>query len=534
MNIYRFESYVLDADRGELRRGFDLIQLEPQVFDLLSYLVRNRDRIVSKDDLIAGVWAGRIVTESTLSSRITAVRQAVGDSGKQQRLVRTVRRKGYRFVGTVRHAKVQFSAEIPGAGPSIASDGFALTALREAMPRLRHKPSVAVLPFANLSADPALGYLIDGVVEDITTGLSRFRWLYVIARSSSFAYQGESMDIRQVGRELGVRYVLEGNARKAAEGTRITARLIDTANGAYLWANNWDWQVGETFDLQDRVTASIVWAVGSKLEQAESERVKSQPIDSLGADELYLRGMANVYRWSEAGMGDALRLFHQAIENDPGFAPAYGMAAYCYVQRKSYGWFTDPSQEIAACARLGQRAAELGMDDAVTLSRAAHALAYVVGDVENGVALIEKACQLSPNLSLGWYVSGWVRVFLGEPELAIEHLTTALRLSPFDRLAFKMHAAVAYANFFAARYDEASVSAEHALCARPNYLTAERGAAASHAFAGRLSQARRLITHVRERDSALRISNLKDLIPLRRAGDLDRLAEGLDKAGLPA
>lgn len=533
MDVYRFETYSLDARRGELRRGPDLVRLEPQVFDVLLYLVRNRDRVVSKDDLLAGVWGRRIVSESTLSSRITAVRHAVGDNGEQQRLVRTIRRKGYRFVGAVSLVEAQLDEDTARPQTASESNKFEHPNLDGATRPARKKPSIAVLPFASLSADPVLKYFIDGVVEDATTALSQFPWLFVVAPSSSFAYHGQWVDVRQAGRELGVRYVIEGSVRKVAEHMRVTARLVEAATGAHLWANSFDFGSADWFDLQDRVTARVVGAVGPKLERAEIERIKRKPLEHPDAYEFYLHGMSNAYQWTEAGMGEALRLFHQATESDPDFAPAYGMAAYCYVQRKSYGWFTDRSQEVAACDRLARRAAESGKEDAVTLARAAHALASVVGDFDSGVALIEQARRLSPNLSLGWYVSGWIRIFLGQPEVAIEHLTTALHLSPFDPLAFKMHAAIAYAHFFIERYDEASLSAGHAIRARPNYLTAIRGAAASHAFAGRLAEAQGLMAQMRQVDSALRLSELKNLIPLRRTGDLERWTEGLQKSGLP-
>ncbi len=529
--IYAFEDYGLDADRRELRRGTELIALEPQVFDLLEYLIRNRARVVSSHDLITAVWNGRIVSESTLSSRITAVRHAVGDSGEQQRLIRTVVRKGFRFVGDVREEKG------PGAESAVVQAGTewaepARLHAARALP-LPDKPSIAVLPFANMSGDPEQEYFVDGVIEDITIALSQFRWLFVIARSSSFTYKGRAVDVKHVGRELGVRYVLEGSVRKAANRVRITAQLIDTATGAHLWANRFDGGLEDIFDLQDQVTASVVGAIGPKLEQAEIERAKRKSTDSLDAYDYYLRGMGSLYQWTKDGISEALRLFHKAFQIDPEFASAYGMAAYCYVQRKSYGWFTDRRQEIAEAARLARRAAELGQDDALALSKAAHVLASVVGDVDSGVACIDQALLLNPNLATGWYVSGWIRIFLGEPEAAIKLLARAMRLSPFDPLIFKVHAAIAYAHFFAGRYDEASAWAEKAVRAGPNYLTAVRGAAASHALAGRLGEAQKLIAHMRKLAPALRISNLKDLIPFRRSEDFAKWADALRKAGLP-
>ena len=414
--LYRFEGYLLDAERRELRRGAELLAVEPQVFDLLEYLVRNHQRVVSKNDLVAGVWDGRIVAESTLSSRMTAVRKAVGDDGERQRLIRTIPRKGFRFIAEVRRESRQHNNEAASGTVSRKPEGESRPTMDEAALSLPDKPSIAVLPFANISGDPAQRYFVDGVVEDITTALSQFRWLFVIARSSSFTYEGRAVDVKQVGRELGVRYVLEGSIRKAANRVRITAQLIDATTATHLWADRFDGAIEDIFDLQDQLTASVVGAIGPKLERAEIERAKRKPTDSLDAYDHYLRGMDKVYQWTRQSIAEALALFHQAIRVDPGYASAYGMAAYCYVQRKSYGWFVDRPEEVAEAVRLARQAAALGKDDAVALSKAAHAFASLIGDAESGVAFIDQALQLNPNLAAGWYVSGWLRIFFGEPE----------------------------------------------------------------------------------------------------------------------
>ena len=530
MTIYRFETFSLDSDRVELRRGTGLVDLEPQVYDLLLYLIRNRDRTASKDELIATVWRGRVVSESTVTSRITAARHAIGDTGPQQRLIRTVHRKGYRFVGTVQVTESALNKETASFPPAL--ENFDQHEKLPAGSRSIHpKPAIAVLPFANLCADRGVGYFIDGVVEEIMTALSRFPWLAVTGRCS---INRRFLDVRTLHRELGTRYVVEGSVRRDAERVRITARLIDADTGALVWAGDFGGRLGNTLDLQKRVTASVVGAMVPRLEQSEIERIKRKPTACLDAYELYLRAMSSVFQWTEAGMREALAFLHRAIDSDADFAPAYGMAAYCYVQRKSYGWFTDQAHEMAECSRLAQQAAELGKEDASVLSRAALALAYVVGDVEGGRCLVEQACRACPNLSLAWYVSGWVRVYLGQPDVAIEHLMKALRLSPSNPLAFKMHAGIAYAHMFAERYDEACVSVEKAVRARPNYLTGLRGAAASYAFAGRVEEAGRLISHLRKLDSRFRISGLDELFPLRRSSDSNLWVEGLRKAGLPS
>ena len=306
---------MLDVDRRELRRGQELITVEPQVFDLLVYLVQNRDRVVSKDDLINGVWGGRIVSESTLTSRITAVRKAIGDSGVEQRLIRTVPRKGVRFVGLVRDEQAigdRYAAETARPVPASAEVGL-----------LHDRPSIAVMPFQNMSGDYEQEYFADGVVDDIITALSRMRWLFVIARNSSFTYKGRAVDMKQVGRELAVRYVLEGSVRKAANRVRITGQLIDTSTGAHLWADRFEGALEDIFGLQDQVTTSVIGAIAPQLEQAEIQRAKRKPTENLQANDWLLRGLGERQLNSRDSVDRAIQMARRAIELDPRYAEAY-------------------------------------------------------------------------------------------------------------------------------------------------------------------------------------------------------------------
>ena len=464
---FRFADISVDTDRRELRRGPDLVSVGPQVFDLLVYLVQNRERVVSKNDMLAEVWGGRIVSESTLTSHINAVRKAIGDTGEDQSLIRTVSRKGFRFVGEIRidnpsederstHAAKDVGARTIRATPELA---------------LPDRPSIAVLPFQNLSRDPDQEYFAEGVVEDIITALSRMRWLFVIARNSSFTYKGRTADAKQVGRELSVRYVLEGSLRKSATRVRITAQLIDSSTGANLWADRFEGALEDIFDLQDQVTASVVGAIAPRLEQAEMARAKRKPTESLDAYDYYLRGMASYYLRTKEGINEALPLFEKAIAVDPSFASAYGMAAWCHAWRKINGWMTNPVRDTAQTEQLARRAAELGPDDAVALSRGAHALTFVTGDHDTAASLVDRALALNPNLAGAWYASGWVRVWLGEIDTAINHFAHAMRLSPLDPHSIGMQAGTAFAHFLAGRYDEASFWVQRALWEQTNYLT---------------------------------------------------------------
>ena len=397
---------------------------------------------------------------------------------------------------------------------------------------LPNKPSIAVLPFENFSIDPEQEYFADGIVEDITMALSCFRWLFVIARNSSFTYKGRAVDVKQVGRELGVRYVLEGSVRKAGNRLRIAGQLIDASTGAHLWADRFDGGITDIFDLQDEVTARVVSVIAPKLERAEIERAQRKPTESLDAYDYYLRGRASSRRWTREANCETMRLYHKAIELDPSFASAYGMAAWCYVQRKARGWMNDCAQEIAEAARLARRAAELGKEDAVALASGGFALGYVVGEAEGGAALIDRALALSPNLAWAWLYSGSTRMWLGQSDVAIEHLARAMRLSPLDPRIPDVQTATAHAHFIAGRYDEASSWAEKAL-AEAIFALALRVAAASNALAGRLGHAQKSMTRLLELDPTLRGSNLRNRLPPLRPEHFARLAEGLRKAGLP-
>ena len=400
-------------------------------------------------------------------------------------------------------------------------------------PALPDRPSIAVLPFQNMSGDTEQDYFADGMVDDIITELSRMRWLFVIARNSSFAYKGRAIDLKQVGRELGVRYLLEGSVRKAGNRVRITGQLIDAATGMHIWADRFEGELKDIFDIQDQVTASVVAAIGPKLEQAEIERAKRKPTGSLDAYEYYLRGLAGVYRWTREGNEEALRMFYRAIELDPDYASAHGFAARCFSQRKTAGWIVDREKEAAEAARLAHLAAELGRDDAVALWTAGITLAFVVGDIEYGDRLTDRALVLNPNLASAWLFSGWVKVMMGDPDAAIERFARAMRVSPQDPLFFQMQAGTALSHFFAGRYDEASRWAELAGREEKSFLLVLCAAAASHALAGRLVEAKTAMDRLRRYDPNLRLSNIADFLTLRRPEDFARWKEALGKAGLP-
>jgi TolB-like protein/Tfp pilus assembly protein PilF len=535
---FHFAGYTLDSSRRELRLQGIGVHLEPQVFDLLVYLIENRDRVVTKDDLFAAVWHGRMVSETTLSSRINAARRAIGDTGERQQMIRTVARKGVRFVAPVTEdgpatASATMAPTTDPLRPFLSDAVTAPTNPASQVLQLPDRPSIAVLPFTNLSSDPEQEYFADGVVEDIITALSRARWLFVIARNSSFTYKGRAVDIKQVGRELGVRYVLEGSVRKAAERVRITGQLVDASTGGHLWADRFDGAPGDIFDLQDQVTASVIGALIPKLEQAEIARIERKPTPSLDAYDYYLRGLAVVYRWTRDANIEALRLFYRAIELDPNFALAHGFAAWCYSQRKSNRWVTDQSREAAEALRLGRAAVALGKDDAAALAKGGDAIAFSGGDLETGGLYLERAIALNPNHAFAWFAGAWVNIWLGKPEIALHRLTHVLRLSPLDPNVAGVRVTVAFAHYFARRYDEAATCAERLLGETPNFHMALRMAAAAHALAGRLQAAQQAMGRLRQIDPTLRVSDLRHLTAMRSPEDMALYEDGLRKAGLP-
>ena len=404
-----------------------------------------------------------------------------------------------------------------------------------AVPALAHpdKPSIAVLPFQNMSGDPEQEYFADGIVEEIITALSRMRWLFVMARDSSFTFKGRAVEVKQVGRELGVRYVLEGSVRRSGNKVRITGQLIDTSTGMHLWADRFDGGVEDIFDLQDQVTESVIGAIAPKLEQAEIDRSKRKPTERLDAYDFYLRGLAGIHRWTREGTDEALVHFRRAIELDPDFAAAYAMAAGCSISRKASGWMADREREVVEAERLARRAIELGKDDPITLCWSGITLGYVAGEVEEGAAFIDRALFLDPNYAPAWGFSGWMRIFLGQMDLAIDHFSHAMRLSPLDPLAYNVLSGTAFAHFLSGRLDEACSWAERAMRAAPSRMTPVATLAASCAMAGRMEEAHKAIGRLRQIDPKFGIAAAQQQWPFRRPEDRERYIEALRQAGLP-
>ena len=516
--LYFFETYALDPDRRELKRGTELVALEPQVFDLLVYLIENRERVVSKDDLIASVWQGRIVSESTLTSRINAARKAIGDSGEQQSLIRTVPRKGLRFVGDLR--------DEPAAPPPAAP----AQPVRPAFP-LPDKPSIAVLPFDNLSADPDQAYLADGLVEAITAALSRIRSFFVIARNSSSTYKGRATDVRDIGRELGVAYLLEGSVQKAGTRIRIIVQLIETEGGAHIWTASYDGTVEDIFDLEDRITEQVAGALQPSIRIAEVERSRRKRPQDLGAYGYTMRAMPHVWAHAREESAKALELLDKALAIDPTYPMALSLAGWCHAQRSVYTWADDIAASQALARTLAERAAELSGDDPLILA----VLGAVHTFVRNhGTArvLLERALALDPNAAWAWSRLAWIENYADRPQRAIENFERARRLSPLDPMNFNIECGLGSAHEILQDYDKAAAHYRRALEEQPTAKWINRHLTSALSGAGRMDEARESYAEMMRAIPNLTAAKFRQAMVFS-APTLERMVDNLKKLGLP-
>lgn len=398
---------------------------------------------------------------------------------------------------------------------------------------LPDKPSIAVLPFENMLGDPGQEYFTDGIVEDIITALSRFRSLFVIARNSTFVYKGRAVDIKRIGRELGVRYVLEGSVRKAAGRIRITGQLIDAVAGSHLWADKFDHRVDgnveNIFDLQDGLVARVVGAIAPRIEQAEIERAKQKSTISLDAYDLYLRGLSSWNRWTKDDNDQALKLFYAAIDRDPEFTTPYGLAISCYIMNRSSHW--TKHQDKTEIARLIQRTRDIGMDDPIALCWAAHSMAMFFGENDEAISLVTRATELDNNLAVAWARAGWINAYAGDARRAIDSVHRAIRLNPLDPRIFLTYSAMAFAHFIGRKEAEAIEWAIKALQLKPDWPPALRVIAASNAVLGSDHEAQSAIAKLYALIPDERIST--GLINyLKRQQDKEHYSNALRKAGL--
>jgi TolB-like protein/class 3 adenylate cyclase len=398
---------------------------------------------------------------------------------------------------------------------------------------LPDKPSLAVLPFQNMTGDAEQEYFVDGMVEEITTAIARLPWLFVIARNSAFAYKGKPIGVKQVAQELGVRYVLEGSVRKASNRVRITGQLIDATTGAHIWADRFDGALDDIFELQDQVASSVAGAIEPKLRQSEIERASRKPIENLTAYDLYLRALAQGYRYTEEGLAEAVVLARQALAIDPSYAPAAALVGRCRVHQRVQGWGALSDEDVGEACRLARQALEAERDDADTIWQAAYTLFFLAGEAAMAAAALDRALALNPNAAHAWMARGYIHAQRNQPEAAIEAIERARRLSPFDPFTFSCAANTAIAHLAARRFEQAIEWADRALHDQPRLVGARRVKIAANAHLGRLDEARAELSRVLATDAKLTIAGFREYAHFMAPEVLELYVAGLRKAGMP-
>jgi adenylate cyclase len=462
-----------------LRRNGQPVRIHRRALGILCALAEAEGEIVSKDELMARLWPGRIVEEGNLHVHVSALRKALDDHGGGHSFVITVPGRGYRLADLTGLRSAQL-AEDP-LPPQLS---------------LPDKPSIAVLPFQNMSGDTDQEYFADGMVEEIITALSRIRWLFVIARNSSFTYKSRAVDMKQIGRELGVRYVVEGSVRKGGNRVRIAAQLIEAESGAHLWADHFDGSLEDVLDLQDQVAISVAGVIEPALRAAEVRRAVERPRPDPTAYDLYLRALRATDSWEKQDHMEALDRLSHIIEQDASYGPALALSALYNMVLYGNAWTDDPEATRQNAISLARRAVRSAGADAETLGRAAYVLAYCGGDINAATALVDSSLRINPSFADGWRWSGWLRLWAGSPDLAIEHFERSLRLNPLGSSGGTL-VAIGMAHFFARRLDQARTMLSRSLQQHPDWVPTNRFLAACYAHLGELDEARMMIKRLR-------------------------------------
>jgi TolB-like protein len=504
-----FSGFVFDRSRAELRDATGtVLPLRPKTCALLEFLLSRQGRLVSRDAILDAVWTGVTVSQESVDQAVGELRRALGPHGAK--LIRTVPRRGY----------------LLDVQPATLSPSGAVLAPPH------DRPTIAVLPFANMSGDPEQEHFADGVVEEIIAALSRIRSFFVISRSSTFTYKGKAVDPRQVSRELGVRYVLEGSVRRAGDRLRIATQLVDATTGTHVWNGRHDGEMAEIFDLQDRITEAVVGSIEPSLRSAEIERSRRKRPEELGAYDLYLHALPLAFASGEESVGRALKLLQQAIRVDPTHAYAHALAGWCYVWRRANAWARDEMQDERGVEHA-EFALSLAPSDPEVLWIAASVYAYIARDLSKASDLIGWSLSLNPNSALAWTKNGWVHCWIGNHTPALDSFLKAKSLSPLDPLTWYFDAGVGSALTNMRHYSEALDALGRALRANPEWNAGYRSIAVCAGHLGATEEARRAVGRILRSDPTMTVAKWRRLCPIKDPETLEHFLTGLILAGLP-
>jgi adenylate cyclase len=517
---YRFEDYVLDTDRRELRRGGESVPIAPQVFDLLVHLVRYRDRVVTKEALVAAVWDGRLITDAALTTRLNVVRSAIGDNGREQRLIKTMPRKGFRFVAPVCEEPAVDNPLSTKPLPEAAEPSFPLP----------EQPSIAVLPFANLSGDPLQDFFGDAIAEEVLTELARLSWLLVIARNSTFAFKGRELDVKQVGHDLGVRYVLLGSVRRFGDRVRIGARLVETTTGVQVWAERFDRKLADVFDVQDDITRAVVTAIAPAIVEAERRRIMRKMPETLVAWEAYQRGVWHMLKQDAEHNQLARGFFQRSVDIDAEYSSGYDGLAWTHLMESSTFSRISIAEGCERSEPLARKAVALDTENAEARARLALTI-YLMGDSKAAIAEAEQALRISPNCADAFGVRGAALVFSGQRKEGRASLEHYLRLSPRDPARPIRMAQIAASYYFERDYARAAEMARRAVREFPTVPIAYRWLAAALGQLGRAAEGQEVMQGLRRTSPSSIDMYVKQLPPQYRRVDYNHMMAGLLKAG---
>lgn len=524
--IYSIGACTIDTDTYELRRDGNLVPVEPKVFDLLVFLLDNADRVVTKDEIIERVWHGRIVSDATISTRIKFVRKAIGDDGTRQKLIRTIRGRGFRVVESVEQGAAPTKYGTKGTqSPEPSSRA------ERSLP-LPDKPSIAVLPFSNLSSDIDQQYFAEGITDDIITGLSKFRSLFVITRHSSFAFDANAADLTDVSNSLGVRYVVQGNVRRSASRLRITARLIEPANDRLMWAERYDRDIQDIFTIQDDVTHAIVSAIEPQLASSERHRARHKPPEDLGAWESYQRAMWHLYQYNAEDIDTALELLRRAVDLDAAFASAHAGLSFALYYKAVLGFSDDAAGDLAVAREAGITAVRLDETDPfahVALGR----VNSIKGDHDAAIAACDTAISLNPsyaNAHFGRAHSLWQS---GRAKEALASHDEAIRLSPRDPILWAFTASKAIALIILGRYEEALDWSVRALLQPNAAILAHLPKISALYLLGRETESGKALEEARQIKPDLSIAWIGGVLPITDQETREIFLGSLRNAGIP-